>query len=310
MLARRPWPLRALLLVIAFGALFIALAFIFMALPQTVKTKLVAPRFQPQTAEYVALGDSYTAAPQLEKQLAVSTPLSCTQSSSNYPHLTAAAIDPASFTDVSCGGAVTLNVKNPQWTPGGTNAAQGDALSPETKLVTVGLGGNDADILTLFFSCAGTSTKQSNCREKFESDGVDRFSQEVQTTRPLIEAMLAQISKRAPNAKIFVVGYPQVTPSDGSSCPGEMPFTGSDLKYFDEALRELNAELKSAAAEQSAAYVDTYSPSIGRNVCSGVKKRWIESVKPVAPAYSVHPNYKGEEGMAGAVIAAIGQSKP
>src|SRR4051794_41286504 len=47
------------------------------------------------------------------------------------------------FTDVSCGGADTTNMTQPQSTAFGTAAPQFDALTPDTDLVTLGIGGND-----------------------------------------------------------------------------------------------------------------------------------------------------------------------
>lgn len=280
----------------------------FAFLPEDIQTTLMPPQKHPQTAEYVAIGDSYTAAPQLAKQVAVSTPSTCYQSDSNYPHIVAKAIKPQSFTDVSCSGAFVHNLTHPQWTPKGSNAAQDEALSVKTKIVTIGLSGNDAEILTLFFKCAGTPhdpSKPSNCIEMFRTGGKDGFLDAVHATRPKIEEMLTVVGEKAPNADVFVVGYPQIMPSDGTECPDEMNFSGADMAYFDGALRQLNSQLKDAAKEHGMTYVDTYTPSEGFNVCAPRDKRWIESVVPTKPAYAVHPNPVGEMGMAEAVLKAM-----
>lgn len=308
----RLWPktraMRILLSVIIFVAV-ICVALVSVAfLPENIKTTLLPPQKHPKTAEYVALGDSYTAAPKLANQVEVSTPIGCFQSDSNYPHIVEKAIKPASFTDVSCSGAFVRHLKKPQWTPNGTNAPQEEALSAKTKLVTIGMSGNDAEILTLFFKCAGTphdESKPSNCVEMFKSGGKDGFMDAVHATRPEIEEMLTTVANKAPNAKVFVVGYPQIMPSDGSDCPDEMNFSGADMAYFDSALRELNLQLKDAAKQHGMTYVDTYTPSKGFNVCAPRDKRWVESVVPTEPAYAVHPNPVGELGMAEAVIKAI-----
>lgn len=279
-------------------------------MPESVKTTLQPPQKIPRTAEYVALGDSYTAAPKLANQVEVSTPSGCYQSDSNYPHIVARAIKPSSFTDVSCSGAFVRHLTKPQWTPEGTNAPQGEALSPQTKIVTIGMSGNDAEILTLFFKCAGAPrnpTMPSNCIEMFRTGGKDGFMDAVRATRPKIEEMLTIVADKAPNARVFVVGYPQITPADGTECPEEMNFSGADMAYFDSALQELNLQLKDAAKQRGMTYVDTYTPSEGFNVCAPRDKRWIESVVPTDPAFAVHPNPVGELGMGEAVIKAIGR---
>jgi lysophospholipase L1-like esterase len=303
--------MRVVLGVVAFVVLACIALVGFAFLPENIQTTLMPPTKHPKPAEYVSIGDSYTAAPKLATQIAVSTPSTCYQSDSNYPHVVAKAIKPNSFTDVSCSGAYVRDLTHAQFTPKGSNAPQDEALDGTTKLVTIGLSGNDAKILTLFFECAGTphdESKPSNCVEKFKSGGNDGFLDAVHATQPLIESMLTTIETKAPNAQVFVVGYPQITPNDGSDCPNEMNFSGADMTYLDSSLRELNSELKDAAKRHGMTYVDTYTPSEGFNVCAPRDRRWIESVVPTDPTFAMHPNPVGELGMAEAVIKSINKN--
>ncbi|MFF0013030.1 hypothetical protein [Streptomyces sp. NPDC005374] len=64
----------------------------------------------------------------------------------------------------------------------------------------------------------------------------------------------------------------------------------------------LNAELRKRAGAAGAGYVDTYTPSEGRDACSAQGTRWIEPLVPKSPAAAVHPNERGERGMAEAVL--------
>jgi hypothetical protein len=302
---RRTRMISALLLAFVLISLFL-LAVPFM--PERIKTVLMPPKVHPPTAWYVALGDSYTAAPALEKQLAVSTPSECFQSDSNYPHIVARAIKAESLTDVSCSGAFTRHLEQPQWTKVGSNAPQADALSAKTKLVTIGLSGNDTELFPLFFECAGKPKDPANpsfCTSKFRSGDEDRFAAAVRATMPAIGGMLDVVKERAPNAAVYVVGYPQIAPHNGTDCPNEMPFTAADLAYLDSGMRLLNAELKKAAAIRAMHYVDTYAPSPRLGVCAPRDRRWVESVVPTEPAFAMHPNPVGEQGMAEAVLKAI-----
>lgn len=287
----------------------ICLAVIAFALaPEKVKTTLMPPLKHPEPAWYAAIGDSYTAAPQLYRQIHDVTPGDCYQSDRNYPHQVAKVIKPKSFTDVSCSGAFTRHLTQAQWTKSGSNAPQEDALSDKTRLVTIGLSGNDTTLLPLFFSCAGKPhdpAHPSNCVQRYRSNGNDEFLASVKRTAPKIDTMLNAVAEKAPDAAVFVVGYPQITPSDGTDCPDEMPFTAADLTYLDDGIRALNAELRSAAVEHGMTYVDTWTPSRGLNVCAPRNKRWIESVVPTSPAFAMHPNPVGEHGMALAVLKAI-----
>lgn len=298
------WILGIVGVVVLLGVALVGFAF----LPENIQTTLMPPKKHPTPAAYVAIGDSYTAAPKLATQIADNTPETCYQSNSNYPHIVAKAIKPASFVDMSCSGAYVKDLTKPQFTPKGSNAAQDEALDGNTKIVTIGLSGNDAKILTLFFECAGTphdESKPSNCVEKFKSGGKDGFLDAVHATQPLIEGMLTTVETKAPNAQVFVVGYPQITPNDGTDCPDEMNFSAEDMTYLDTSLRELNSQLKDAARRHGMTYVDTYKPSKGFNVCAPRDRRWIESVVPTDPTFAMHPNPVGEMGMAEAVLKSM-----
>lgn len=300
--------LRALLVVVLLFVLLAVALVGFAFLPERVKTTLMPPTKHPKTAWYVAIGDSYTAAPQLANQIAVSTPADCYQSDSNYPHIVAKAIKAPSLTDVSCSGAFIKHLTEPQWTKDGSNAAQGDALSAQTKLVTIGLSGNDSYLLPLFFECAGQPHDPANpsfCVKKFRSNGQDKFIASVRAVAPKIDEMLSAVRAKAPNAEVFVVGYPQISPNDGTECPDEMPFTAADLTYLDSGMQQLDAQLRASAKSHGMTYVDTYTPSKGLGVCAPRDRRWIESVVPTSPTFAMHPNPVGEMGIAEAVLKAI-----
>jgi hypothetical protein len=64
------------------------------------------------TGPYVALGDSYTSAPIVP--LPTGDPILCGRSTNNYPQIVRRAIAPSIFTDISCGGATTNDMLNPQ----------------------------------------------------------------------------------------------------------------------------------------------------------------------------------------------------
>ena len=101
--------------------------------------------------QYVALGDSYTAAPLVPP---TDTSTLCLRSAVNYPALVAEAMPGTALTDVSCSGASTRNTVRPQTGRGGSVPPQFDALRPGTDLVTIGLGGNDDQLFgSLLGSC-------------------------------------------------------------------------------------------------------------------------------------------------------------
>lgn len=64
--------------------------------------------------------------------------------------------------------------------------------------------------------------------------------------------------------------------------------------------------LKLRARTAGAGYVDTCTPSAGYDTCWAENTRWIEPFVPESPAAFVHPNERGEHGMADAVLHTLG----
>jgi len=88
-------------------------------------------------AYWVGLGDSYAAGPLIPNQSL--SPLGCLRSDHNFAHLAAAG---HTLADVSCSGADTGDMTAPQPTDAGTNPPQLDALSADTRVVSLQIGGN------------------------------------------------------------------------------------------------------------------------------------------------------------------------
>jgi GDSL-like Lipase/Acylhydrolase family len=247
-----------------------------------------------QGASYVAMGDSYTAGPGIAP-VSPTAPADCGQSAANYPHLVASALG-LSLTDVSCSGADTEDFTVAQYPD---QPPQFDALTPSTKVVTLGMGGNDHDLFgTLVEGCTfldyveglGTGNVGAPCEEHFEALVTAVLKEDVGPA----EAALAKIHVLAPKAKVFVVGYPEITPLNGY-CPTAIPWTTGDLRWFNLVERRGNANLRAEAMANDATYVDTFTPSIGHNACEPVGKRWIEPLFGSLTGVAVHPNALGQD---------------
>ncbi|MFP5379795.1 MAG: SGNH/GDSL hydrolase family protein, partial [Vicinamibacteria bacterium] len=240
---------------------------------------------------YVALGDSYTAAPLVP--LLTGRPLGCARSTRNYPSLVRAAIGAAVARDVSCSSAETKHMTAPQAVALGANAPQFDALTADTRLVTLGIGGNDVGLVGAAVTCLRLGALQPRgraCRMHFATaTGGDVLVDAIAATAPRLAATLQGVHARAPQARVLLVGYPDVAPRDGRGCHPLVPMSGDDVAYLDEMLRRTNAMLAAAAAAADAEYVDTYDDSIGHDVCTAPAKRWFEGVVPTSPAFPIHP---------------------
>jgi lysophospholipase L1-like esterase len=261
---------------------------------------------------YVALGDSYTAAPLVLNQ--VGQPGGCLRSDRNYPSLVSAATAAERFRDVSCAAATTQDLTAPQPVVLGTNPPQLDALTADTGLVTLGIGGNDVGLVTVAVKCvqlgllAPTGTA---CRSNFaKPGGGDRLVDQIAATAPKIAATLQGIRERSPQARVLIVGYPAVAPTNGKGCYPLVPLSDDDMAYLDEMLRRTNTMIAEQAAANGVEFVDTYTESIGHDVCTLPPTRWFEGVVPTMPAFPVHPNAMGEASMARSVLRVLAAPRP
>ncbi|SDK43101.1 SGNH/GDSL hydrolase family protein [Streptomyces indicus] len=249
---------------------------------------------------YVALGDSYTSGPGIPDQVDAN----CARSNRNYPSVAALKLRVSSFKDASCGGATTVHM----WQAQGTNPPQLDALDRKTTLVTVGIGGNDIG----FGEIVGTCTRLSfadpygnPCEKHYTAGGTDQLAGRIADTSAKIEKVIDAIHDRAPRARVYVVGYPVIVADSGKGCWPAVQMAEGDVPYLRDTGKRLNAMLRATAHDNRARFVDTYTPTIGHDVCQAPDVRWVEPLVPTSPAAPFHPNAKGEAAMAAALVDTV-----
>jgi lysophospholipase L1-like esterase len=261
----------------------------------------------PAFRNYVALGDSYTSAPLVPLPDLLS--LGCVRSYSNYPKMLAVALGVQRFTDVSCGGADTTNMTQPQSTPIGTAAPQFDALTPDTDLVTLGIGGNDFEVFgDIIGTCPGLRASDPTgapCKAHFTVNGVDTLAARIAQTQVRITTVVQGIKARSPKATILLIGYPKIAPEHGT-CPSVLPFADGDYTYLYSFEQALNAAVANAAAAGGATYVDTFGPSTGHDACAPDGQAWIQGKDiNLLRALNYHPRYEGQAGVASLTVKTL-----
>lgn len=259
-----------------------------------------------QTGPYVALGDSFTSAPLVPGP--TGSPALCLRSTHNYPQDVRAAISPSSFTDASCSGATTVDMTQSQSLGAGeSNAPQLNSLSAGDSLVTVGIGGNDADLIGVAEECVKLDILWpfgDRCKAHYQSGGVDTEVQKINSVEPLVAAVVQGIHARAPQARVLVVGYPDGLPQNGTNCYPVVPFSDADVSWFNSLEIDLNGILAQAAGANAATYVNTFTSSLGHDACAG-SNAWVNGLIPTSAAYPLHPNAAGEANMASQVEATL-----
>jgi hypothetical protein len=265
-----------------------------------------APSKQTPAQRYVALGDSYASGPLIPVQ--TGQPAGCLRSTNNYPAIVGRTLGVPGFQDVSCSGATTENLAGTQSVRLGVNAPQFDALSKDTELVTLTIGGNDIGFSSIINECATRSPQQPTgaaCRDFYTAGGTDQLAERIDATAPKIADALKEIGKRSPDARVLLVGYPAILPDSGPGCFPVVPFSPGDVAYLRETEKRLNAMLADEAAAADIDFVDTYTPTIGHDACQLPGRKWIEGLVPTAPAYPMHPNALGMAGIAAVVVEAL-----
>jgi lysophospholipase L1-like esterase len=250
----------------------------------------------PDGPRYVALGDSFTAGPGIAPVDSRSE--DCERSTLNYPRLVAKAIDAASFTDVSCTGATSDNVLETVPIPSGTTPvkAQLEAVTPDTQLVTVGIGGNDSG---LFSSLSSACTQQGDaCADYFE----DKLPTVLRSTRRNVTNVLAAVADRAPDAKVVLVGYLRVVPED-RGCDN-LGGAALDTGRVADGEVKIDAMMAAAAKNAGATYVSMNDSSEGHDACN--TDAWTNGLAPaLGNGISLHPRKIGMEQVARAVEQAV-----
>ena len=266
----------------------------------------------PDTSiDYVALGDSYTAGPLVAPGDPQGLP-TCFRSLSNYPHTLATMLGASTFTDVSCSGAQSIDLRRSQ-PPflGDAPAPQLDAVNAGTDLVTLGMGGNDFGLFgTMTSVCAQLAASDPTgtpCRRHFtkriHGERVNTKARDAKRIQAHLERAVRDIRAKAPGAEVYLVGYPQLLPQSGTCA--SVPFASGDYAWGRHVEWLLNRSIRRAASAEGATYVDLATPSVGHDACAG-DDAWVNGAQSdVNRAYAYHPFREGMDAAAAAAYARI-----
>jgi lysophospholipase L1-like esterase len=264
-----------------------------------------AAAYSAPTGPVVALGDSYTAGALLPLS-PLAKPSGCLRSTKAYPVLVAHTLR-VPLTDASCTNAGVKEMTGAQKTYLGTNPAQLTALALDDRMVLLTLSGDDMGFLNVLKECMKLSFTRpwgSPCEAYYTKGGTDQLAVGVTAEAPRMAKVLAAITARAPRARIVVVGYPDMFPQSGGCWPA-VPITDGDVAYLRGIEVKINAMLATVAKAAGATFVNTYTPTVGHDFCAPERVRDVEGLLPGSPALPFHPNTRGQQTMATAVLATI-----
>lgn len=259
--------------------------------PEPSSTAALPPPGAPPGSgpRYVAMGDSAAAAPLVPDQ---AEPVGCLKSTNDYPSVLARRIGAASFTDVTCSGARTEDlVSQSQPTRTGPVPPQLDAVTGDTQLVTVTIGGNDVDLPTIAAKCRRTSLDAPPCSPDLVVDGADSISTAIEAKADAWSNLVDDIRGKSPSARVILVGYGTYVRPEG--CFPDEPINPVDAAYFQARVDELDERLARVAADRGVEFFDVRPLSVGHDICAAPQDRFVEGFAPVSPAAPLHPNGAG-----------------
>ncbi|MFZ1250297.1 MAG: SGNH/GDSL hydrolase family protein [Candidatus Microsaccharimonas sp.] len=261
---------------------------------------------------YVAMGDSFTSGEgETDKGRYLdhtdNANNQCHVSNRSYPFLLGLKWGVTSY-NLACSGAVISD----------TTSDKGESqfstlLQLEPNIISIGIGGNDAGLMTKLKACLGISTCE------WAKDGANRkaIAREIESIASKLMALVESIKTEVPSAKIVLVGYPKVINEDGNaSCgiPLNSLLDSKERFFMDQAIQHLNKVVDAVAGVTGVNYVGVEDALYGERLCEGGSKamnaiRIGDTIAPITflpkvkviGAESFHPTPFGHTMMAAAI---------
>jgi lysophospholipase L1-like esterase len=253
---------------------------------------LAAITLPPNAPFYVALGDSYSAGEGVVPYLPGTDDIS--KGGNRCHRSTQAYAQRLRFTGIvhrlfrACSGAIIANLHGRQTTGPGVavppQLANG-VISSKVGLITITIGGNDAGFSHILPFCA----KRPRCLSWRFNDSFDDGRKSGLKLRDWAKLKLQQISEElsklyreiragAPNARIIVLGYPDLFPTgvldyNHADCWGLLFFEKHGLLALEYRFNDL---IRKAANENGLEFVPTSQVFYGHEACGGFTPRWME----------------------------------
>ncbi|WP_405132839.1 SGNH/GDSL hydrolase family protein [Nocardia sp. NBC_01388] len=246
--------------------------------------------------EYVALGDSGAATTGVQF-FDPDAPLACAQSTRNTPKLVARKLG-LRLDDRTCSSAEIGDLTGRQF---GFIPPQFDALGPDTRLVTVHIGANDAATWKSHLACMIAPGSNGTCAAE-----LDNWQARTEAIGPEFGAALSEIHSRAPQARIYVDGWTTYVRDTGCAAALLTPAGATNIQQRYDLLNDV---VRREAERAGATYIDTRTPGIGHDSCAG-DQRWIEPAIPGDTLVPFHPTLSGMEAIADIIVAAVKATTP
>lgn len=246
---------------------------------------------EPQFS-YMAMGDSFASGEgdtddaYYEIGTNVKDVNMCHLSKRSYPYLVSEALQIDNFHSVACSGAREVHIigedengvqykkdpPRPLWLPGYQNQLRYLAGEPVPSFITVEIGGNDLEFLSILKACIlpsdqGPSTCDYATDQGKRADLAYRIAGQFNDLKSLYE-QLADSTKH--QTKIYVLGYPQFINPDTNSCGLNVQLNNQERWFVYQSVHYANQVIKAASKAAGVYYIDEEDALKNQNLCSDI----------------------------------------
>ena len=247
---------------------------------------------------YVAMGSSYAAGLSVGPA-APDGPTRCGHGSLSYPRLLAKHLS-LTLADASCSGSTTEHILGP-WNE---VPPQIEAVTAETRLVTITSGGNDVSFVSNLFAIACPELPEANrpgrCPLARWGDDAEWAAVEARMHQIVVE-----VRRRAPAAQIVFVDYPAIVPPSGG-CAALLG-SAKDLAASRAQAQRLAALTARVARSEKVLLLRASRLTARHTPCAA--DPWSYGSRAPTGGAPLHPNTKAHAAIAEALIAMLAPHK-
>lgn len=302
---------------------------------------LRASQYKSKTLQYLALGDSFTSGegelndryylPRTNDEFE-----KCHLSLRSYPFLISKIqnFDPSLSKSVACSGATTYDIEGSAEYKGqhsrlgagkdqmnlsdseillAINQAEQDFIPGrirqikfvekyKPKIITIGIGGNDAGLMDKLATCASPGT----CRWVSDKDKKAQTAIEIANMFNKLIKTFQDIHDKSKNSKVYAIGYPKIINPDGKcSISIRTMFNQEERVFINESVSYLNQVIKNAAKRAGIGFIDNENSLANQVLCGDKEPLAMNGVKfgddsKVAWVVNIgnetfHPNHIGHQ---------------
>jgi lysophospholipase L1-like esterase len=258
----------------------------------------------------VVLGDSYSSGEAADEYGVAGSTESCHASANAFGPVLAGRIDvpDARLVVRACTGATTAHLAGRY--ADHHQPPQFEALDADTSLVTLTIGGNDLDWAGVVSRCARPIARV-DC---LPGTGLAaEVARSIEAIGPTLNKAYGSIRRRAPHARVVVVGYPRffpASPADRLSYAGLALLSVEEQAWMNDQFDAFNEVIERSAMAAGVEYVDVGGALHGHELTTA--RPWMRG--PTAgdgpwgvSAASFHPTADGQEALADLVERQIRQ---